>query len=123
MRKVIALCGVSAHIVTALERNVGYHVLCFTDESERRGDVKLAYYLRDGPAIDLTIVGYSGAVGLAACDYLREQSKQTPILWLCDREEFESEAKRLGVNFCRADPSATEQAAQITLRAIKTEID
>lgn len=97
MTKTIALCGARAEIARALERCGGYHILRFGDEPERRGDVKLAYFLQDGPPVDLAVVGYPGAAGLAACAYLREQNKPPPVLWLCDREEFRGEAERLGV--------------------------
>lgn len=99
MTKNIALCGIDKELISTLEPCGEYRVLCFFDEPERRGDVKLAYYLRDGPPVDLAIVGYPGAEGLAACDYLRTQNHALPIVWLCDRKEFEPEAKRIGVTF------------------------
>ncbi len=108
MIKAVALCGVCAEISRALERHGGYHVLRFGDEPQRRGDVKLAYFLRDGPPVDLAVVGYPGAAGLEACDYLRGQNKPPPILWLCDREEFRGEAERLGVGFYTALPPGGE---------------
>nr|WP_288828816.1 hypothetical protein [uncultured Clostridium sp.] len=100
MTKIIALCGIKEELISTLERCSNYHFLRFFDEPERRGDVKLAYFLRDGPLVALAVVGYPGAEGLTACDYLRTQYSTLPILWLCDRREFEPEAKRLGVNFC-----------------------
>lgn len=108
MTKTIALCGVDEEITRTLERRGQYRVLRFFDEPERRGDVKLAYYLRDGPPVALAVVGYPGAEGLSACDYLRTQNRVLPILWLCDRREFETEAKRLGVNFYGNGPPGTE---------------
>lgn len=99
MKKNIALCGIEEELISTLERCCEYLVLRFFDEPERRGDVKLAYFLRDGPPVALAVVGYPGAEGLAACDYLRTQNHELPILWLCNRREFEPEAKRLGVNF------------------------
>ncbi len=99
MIKTIALCGIEEELARTLECGGEYHVLRFFDEPEQRGDVKLVYYLRDGPPVALAVVGYSGAEGLAACDYLRAQNRALQILWLCDRWEFEPEAKRLGVSF------------------------
>ncbi len=104
MTKNIALCGVEEELIRTLEHCGEYCLLRFFDEPERRGNVKLAYFLRDGPSVDLAVVGYPGAEGLAACDYLRTQNQSLPILWLCDRREFEPEAKRLGVTFCGTDP-------------------
>lgn len=104
MTKTIALCGIDEEFASALERHDEYHFLRFFDEPERRGDVKLAYFLRDGPLVTLAVVGYPGAEGLTACDYLRTQNSTLPILWLCDRREFEPEAKRIGVNFYGTGP-------------------
>ena len=104
MIKSIALCGIEEELVSTLKRFVDCRILYFFDEPERRGDVKLAYFLRDGPSVALAVVGYPGAKGLAACDYLRTQNQSLPILWLCDRREFEPEAKRLVVTFCGTDP-------------------
>lgn len=118
MLKTIALCGVCAEIAFALESHGGYRLLCFSDEPEHRGDVKLAYFLRDGPTVDLTIVGYPGAKGLAACDYLRTQNGALPILWMCDRKEFEPEAMRLGVNFFNTGPPTLDQAISVILKEI-----
>ena len=114
----IALCGVQDEITRALERHVGYKFLRFGDEPERRGDVKLAYFLRDGPPVALAVVGYPGAEGLAACDYLRTQNRALPILWLCNRREFEPEAKRIGVTFYGTGPPGTELLATRLLSAI-----
>lgn len=120
----IALCGVPANIAQALELSSDYHILCLGDEPERRGDVKLAYFIKDGASIDLAVVGYPGAAGLTACDYLRWQSKQMKILWLCDKAEFEPEAQRIDVDFYNtAMPEAeraiqAEQTVQIILNAI-----
>lgn len=100
MTKNIALCGIEEELVSTLEHRGEYRLLRFGDEPERRGDVKLAYFLRDGPPVALAVVGYPGAKGLAACDYLRTQNRALPILWLCDRREFEPESKRLGITFC-----------------------
>lgn len=91
MTKNIVLCGIGEELARTLERCGEYRVFRFFDEPERRGDVKLAYFLRDGPSVDLAVVGYPGAVGLAACDYLRTQNQSLPILWLCDRRKFESD--------------------------------
>ncbi|MEM1484529.1 hypothetical protein V6615_06565 [Oscillospiraceae bacterium PP1C4] len=96
----IALCGIQEELARTLEYCVEYCVLRFFAEPERRGDVKLAYFLRDGPLVDLAVVGYPGAEGLAACDYLRTQNHSLPILWLWDRREFEQEGGRLGVTLC-----------------------
>lgn len=111
MAKTIALCGAGEEIARALELYSGYRILRFYDEPQRRGDVKLAYFLRDGPPVALAIVGYPGAEGLTSCDYLRTQNGALPILWLCDRREFEPEAKRLHVSFCGTGPPGIERFA------------
>ena len=113
----VALCGVDEKTARELERCGRYRVLRFFDETDRRGDVKLAYYLRDGPPVGLAVVGYPGAEGLAACDYLRTQNRALPILWLCDRREFEPEAKRLGVAFYGTGPPCIERLVAGLLRA------
>ena len=118
MIKNIALCGIEEELVCTLEGCGGYRILRFFDEQERRGDVKLAYFLRDGPPVALAVVGYPGAEGLAACDYLRTQNRALPILWLCDRREFEPEAKRIGVSFCGTDLHGMEQTIPRILKAI-----
>ena len=118
MTKNIALCGIEEELISTLERCGEYRVLRFFDEPERRGDVKLAYFLRDGPPVALAVVGYPGAEGLAACDYLRTQNLTLPILWLCNRREFEPEAKRLGINFYGTGPPGTELLATRLLSAI-----
>ena len=100
MTKNIALCGIEEELIRTLEHCGEFRLLRFGDEPERRGDVKLAYFLRDGPPVALAIVGYPGAKGLTACDYLRTQTRALPILWLCSRREFEPESKRLGITFC-----------------------
>ena len=61
MTKNIALCGIEEEIISTLERCGEYRVLRFFDEPERRGDVKLAYFLRDGPPVALAVVGYPDA--------------------------------------------------------------
>lgn len=99
MTKRIALCGIEEELVSTLKHCDDYRILCFFDEPERRGDVKLAYFLRDGPPVALAVVGYPGAKGLVACDYLRTQNRDLPVLWLCNQREFEPEAKRIGVTF------------------------
>ena len=113
----LALCGINEETAHALEQHDEYRILRFYDDPERRGDVKLAYFLRDGFPVDLAVVGYPGAEGLAACDYLRTQSSTLPILWLCDRREFEPEAKRLGVAFYGTGPPGIERLAAGLLRA------
>ncbi|WP_242968903.1 hypothetical protein [Marasmitruncus massiliensis] len=113
----LALCGIKEETAHELEQHDEYCILRFYDEPERRGDVKLAYFLRDGPPVDLAVVGYPGAEGLAACDYLRTQSRALPILWLCDRREFEPEAKRLGVAFYSTGPPGIERLVAGMLRA------
>ena len=112
----VALCGVDEKTVRELERYGEYRILRFSDEPERRGDVKLAYYLRDGPRVELTVVGYPGAEGLSACDYLRAQSRALPILWLCDQWEFEPEAKRLNVCFCGTGPPGAKRFSAMLMR-------
>jgi hypothetical protein len=72
MTKTIALCVISEEINCALERYGGCRILYFFDEPEQRGDVKLAYFLRDGPpGIERLAAGLLRArppteVGLAA---------------------------------------------------------
>lgn len=112
----VALCGVDEKTACELERYGEYRLLRFPDEPERRGDVKLAYYLRDGPRVSLTVVGYPGAEGLSACDYLRAQSRALPILWMCDRSEFEPEAKRLNVCFCSTGPPGEKHLSAMLMR-------
>lgn len=109
--KTIALCGVNAEIVEALERHGTYHLISFTDSMEYRGEVQLIYFLNTGHTCDLAIVAYPGAAGLTACDYLRGHSKTLPILWLCERGEFLNEAARLGAGFYLIGPpkGVTEQ--------------
>ncbi|WP_051188441.1 hypothetical protein [Proteocatella sphenisci] len=109
MTKTIALCGIDQALAAALEQRGEYSFLSFFDDPEQRGDVKLAYFLRDGWLVSLAVVGYPGAEGLKACDYLRTQNIALPILWLCDRREFEPEAKRLGVTFFANGPLATTE--------------
>ncbi|WP_324824828.1 hypothetical protein [Sinanaerobacter sp. ZZT-01] len=116
MKKMIALCGVDEKIYHILEQYGGFQILRFFDERERRGDVKLAYFLQNDPSVELAIVGYSGARGLAACDYLRTQKSTLPILWLCDRGEFEPEARRLGVNFFGTGPPDLEPTIPLILK-------
>ena len=118
MTKNIALCGIEEELIIILERCAEYRALLFFDEPERRGNVKLAYFLRDGPSVALAVVGYPGAKGLAACDYLRTQNRALPILWLCNRREFEPEAKRLGVNFYSTGPPGMELLVTRLLSAI-----
>lgn len=118
MTKNIALCGIEEELIRTLERYSEYRVLRFFDEPERRGDVKLAYFLRDGPPVALAVVGYPDAKGLFACDYLRTQNRVLPILWLCNRREFEPEAKRIGVTFYGTGPPGTEMLATRLLIAI-----
>jgi len=109
MTKNIALCGIDEELASTLECHGEYIFLCFFDALEQRGDVNLAYFLRDGPPVALAVVGYPGAKGLAACDYLRTQDRALPLLWLCDKREFEPRAKRLGVKFYAIEPLATAQ--------------
>ena len=117
MRKNIALCGIEEELISTLERCGEYRLLRFSDEPERRGDVKLAYFLRHDPSVALAVVGYPGAKGLAACDYLRTQNHELPILWLCNRREFETEAKRLGVIFYGTGPPGIKHLAERLLSA------
>ena len=99
-RSQIACCGVDDNLLELLEHSRAYQLTHFGDSGpESSGDVKLAYFLQSGPAPDLILVGYPGARGLAACDHLYSRPNAPPILWLCDREEFRSEAERMGVDF------------------------
>lgn len=119
MTKNIALCGIEQELISTLERCGGeYRLLRFSDEREQRGDVKLAYFLRDGPPAALSAVGYLGAEGRAACDYLRTQNLTLPILWLCNRREFEPEAKQFAVNFYGTGPPGIKNLAKRLLSAI-----
>lgn len=98
--KQIAVCGVSDDIVNMLEKNGGYQYMSFEDKPPERGEVRLAQFLKQGGELpDLVVVGSPGAAGLTACDYLRSRWKTIPILWVCDREEFETEAKQLDTAF------------------------
>lgn len=117
MIKNIALCGVGKEITSTLKQYAGYNMLQFFDETEWRGYVKLAHFMRNGLHVEVAIVGYSGANGLVACDYLRTQNRELPILWLCNRREFEPESKRLGVNFYGTGTSGTECLAKRLLCA------
>ncbi len=116
MKKTIALCGVGDEIIHTLKCCNEYRVLCFLDERESRGDVKLAYFLQNDPSVALAIVGYPSAKGLAACDYLRTQDRVLSILWLCDCIEFEPEARRIGVNFYGTDSPNWETGIPLILR-------
>jgi len=99
-RSQIACCGVDEELLEQLEHSHAYQLTRFGDSGpESSGDVKLAYFLQSGPAPDLILIGYPGARGLAACDHLYSRSNAPPILWICDREEFKSEADRMGVGF------------------------
>ena len=95
----IACCGVSRELFYAIERDWEGDALYFPDQTDRRGDVSIAYALQDGMPIRLTVVGYQGAAGLTACDFLRSRTLASEVLWLCRRPEFAGEAKRLGVHF------------------------
>lgn len=96
----IAFCGVSREMVCALKEENDWEAVVFTDASDRRGDVQLAYAMRDGFPAALAVIGYAGAAGLVACDYLQGQSGAPPIIWLCTQKEFEREARRMGICFC-----------------------
>lgn len=90
----IACCGIDREQFHAAEQACGCPVLYFVDASDRRGDVRLAYALRDGVPIRLAVVGYQGAAGLTACDFLCSHLPGERILWLCRRPEFSTEARR-----------------------------
>jgi len=101
----IACCGVDEELLELLEHSHAYQLTRFGDSGpESSGDVKLAYFLQSGPAPDLILIGYPGARGLAACDHLYSRPNAPPILWLCDRDEFRSEAKLMGVGFFHTGP-------------------
>lgn len=103
----IACCGINREQFRAAEQACGCPVLYFADAPDRRGDVRLAYALRDGVPIRLAVVGYQGAAGLTACDFL------------CRRPEFSTEARRLGVHFYPVGPPDTVPSDQITQELIR----
>ena len=84
----IACCGIDREQFHAVEQACGCPVLYFADAPDRRGDVRLAYALRDGVPIRLAVVGYQGAAGLTACDFLCSHLPGERILWLCRDPSF-----------------------------------
>jgi len=99
-KKRIAVCGTADNVKDILNRGGNYQISCFEDGHPESGFVKLAYFLQSGGKMpDLILIDYKGATGLAACDFLYNRQNAPPILWLCDREEFEPEAQRMGVSF------------------------
>ena len=52
----IACCGIDREQFHAAEQACGCPVLYFADAPDRRGDVRLAYALRDGVPIRLAVV-------------------------------------------------------------------
>jgi hypothetical protein len=115
----IACCGIDREQFHAVEQACGCPVLYFADAPDRRGDVRLAYALRDGVPIRLAVVGYQGAAGLTACDFLCSHLPGERILWLCRRPEFSTEARRLGVHFYPVGPPDTVPPDQITQELIR----
>lgn len=97
--KQVAVCGVCDELLAPLEQCSDYQFTYFGDSKIEKGYVKLAHFIKSGPLPDLILVGYAGAAGLVACDHLKGQTNSPPIIWFCDRSEFEPEAKRLGVGF------------------------
>ena len=104
--KQVAVCGVCDELLAPLEQSCDYQFTHFGDSKIAKGYVKLAHFIKSGPVPDIVLIGYSGAAGLVACDHLKGQTNSLPIIWFCDRSEFEPEAKRLGVGFL---PNSMEQ--------------
>lgn len=99
MKQIVA-CGISDAIWKRLEASGEYRLIRLGKEAHERGEVRLArLWQKEKQSPDLVLVGYPGAAGLAACDFLYGRSNAPPILWLCDREEFEPEAGRMGIAF------------------------
>ena len=101
--KQVAVCGVCDELLAPLEQSCDYQFTHFGDSKIAKGYVKLAHFIKSGPVPDIVLIGYSGAAGLVACDHLKGQTNSPPIIWFCDRAEFEPEAKRLGVGFVLRD--------------------
>ncbi len=115
----IACCGVSKDLFCAIERDCDGEALYFADRTDRRGDVSIAYAMQAGVPIRLTVVGYQGAAGLTACDFLRSRTPAPEVLWLCRRPEFADEARRLGVHFRCIEPSEENEWASIRQEIIR----
>ena len=77
----IACCGIDREQFHAAEQACGCPVLYFVDAPDRRGDVRLAYALRDGVPIRLAVVGYQGAAGLTARSEERRVGKECRSRW------------------------------------------
>lgn len=98
--KQIAVCGASDRMRSLLSEIENCQLRYIEDEHFERGEVKLVRgWERGEKQPDLVLVGYPGAAGLAACDFLYRRNNAPPILWFCDREEFAGEAGRMGVGF------------------------
>lgn len=112
--KQIAICGTSDMIRSLLCEIENCHQIYMEDEHFERGEVKLARSFESGEIQpDLVLVGYPGAAGLAACDFLYRRNNAPPILWHCDREEFAEEAGRMGVGFLHIGASQQAKKALI----------
>ena len=61
------------------------------------------------------------AMALAACDFLRKRTEISPIVWLCDREEFQVET-RMRVGFFYTGSSALPYV-QVILKTIQNEME
>lgn len=113
-RKRIALCGAADDIEDILEQGGNYQISRFEDGHPECGYVKLAYFLQSGGTMpDLILIDYKGAAGLAACDFLYNRQNAPPILWLCDREEFEPEAERMGVAFLHTALASQKEMEEV----------
>ncbi|MBQ6695071.1 MAG: hypothetical protein IJN16_00025 [Lachnospiraceae bacterium] len=98
--KQIVVCGASKLLRSLLSEIENCQLRYIEDEHFERGEVKLVRgWERGEKQPDLVLVGYPGAAGLAACDFLYRRNNAPPILWHCDREEFAEEAGRMGVGF------------------------
>ena len=113
--KQVAVCGACDELLIPLEQSHDYQFTHFGDSKIEKGYVKLAHFIKNGPIPDFILIGYSGAAGLVACDHLKGQTNSPPILWFCDRAEFEPEAKRLGVGFLLRDINQQDILSKIRL--------
>lgn len=103
--KQIAVCNVSSDILHILEKMGSHQYIHFIDEPPERSEVRLMRFLsQGGQAPEMILIDTSGAAGLTACDYLRSRLADMPILWICDRKEFETEAARMAVDFFYRNP-------------------
>ena len=110
----IACCGIDREQFHAAEQACGCPVLYLPMHPTGAATFGL-----DGVPIRLAVVGYQGAAGLTACDFLCSHLPRERILWLCRRPEFSTEARRLGVHFYPVGPPDTVPPDQITQELIR----